>query len=78
MSSYRYQLLSLLGEGEDGMSYRTCDTGDGTLVELGILRGPPADISAWSALVKRLRLAAMLDHPGAARVRELDLLNDSV
>ncbi len=63
--------LAQIGAGIDGVSYRA--TLQNELVELRVLTGARSDSSRWDSLVKRLRLAALLDHPGALRVRLLAL-----
>ncbi len=70
----RYQLLTQIGAGRDGVAYRArCDGG---LVEVRVLSGAWGDPARRAALVKRLRLAALLEHTVALRVLELDLDHD--
>jgi eukaryotic-like serine/threonine-protein kinase len=72
----RYQLLVQLGAGRDGVAYRGTDTTDGGAVEIRDLSGARADPARWPLLVKRLRLAAQLEHPAAIRVLGLGLEHD--
>ena len=72
----RYQLLTPLGAGVDGVAYRAETGGDGRPlehVELRILSGAAADAERWEKLRKRLRVASLLQHPNAIVVRERNL-----
>src|SRR5204863_1494944 len=72
----RYQLLTPLGAGVDGVAYRAETGGDGQPlehVELRILTGATADAERWELLIKRLRVASLLQHPNAVVVRERNL-----
>jgi serine/threonine protein kinase/class 3 adenylate cyclase len=69
-----YRLVGQLGAGADGVSYRACD--DVGPVEVRVLSGARTERDRWKRLVKRLRLAAMLDHPAAADVLQINLDND--
>ncbi len=67
-----YHLLAQLGAGADGALYRAADAA-GVPVEVRILGGASTDAGGWKELTRRLRLAALLDHPATIRVRELGL-----
>jgi serine/threonine protein kinase/class 3 adenylate cyclase len=71
-----YRVLSQLGAGQDGVSYRALAPDAGSLVEVRDLSGARADPIRWPLVVKRLRLAARLEHPVAIRIRELGLDHD--
>jgi serine/threonine protein kinase/class 3 adenylate cyclase len=73
MNLEHYQLLAQRGAGADGISYRAQVVQDGCPVEVRVLSGARADASRWPGLSKRLRLAALLDHPAALGVREIGL-----
>src|SRR3954469_22987442 len=77
MSLDHYQLLAQLGAGTDGVSYRARNRSDGSLVEVRLLSRVRADEERWKALVKRLRLVALLHHPGAVRIHELHPTGDA-
>ena len=68
----RYRLLVQIGAGPDGVAYRAL-AADGTTVEVRDLSGAKADAGRWQRLASRLRLATLLVHPAAIRVREMDL-----
>jgi serine/threonine protein kinase/class 3 adenylate cyclase len=68
-----YRLLTQLGVGKDGAAYRAEALADGAALEVRLLGGARGDPDHWAGLVKRLRRAALLDHPSARRVQELDL-----
>lgn len=68
-----YQLRTPLGAGTDGLAYRARDTRDGGPVEVWLLEGARADADRWPARNKRLRQAALLQHPAALTIRELCL-----
>jgi hypothetical protein len=61
----RYRLLSRIGAGPDGASYRALGPDGRQLVELIDLSGARPDADRWSRLAKRLRLANRLVHPAA-------------
>jgi serine/threonine protein kinase/class 3 adenylate cyclase len=63
-----YRLLSQLGAGRDGVSYRAAPEAGGEAVELRQLDRARADPSRWAALVKRLGVAIRLKHPAALQV----------
>src|SRR5262245_35443075 len=69
----RYQLLTPLGAGVDGVAYRAETGGNGQPlehVELRVLSGAVADANRWEALCKRLRVLALVKHPNVIPVRE--------
>ena len=70
-----YHLLAQLGAGADGASYRAADA-TGVPLEVRILGGAALDPGRLTELTRRLRLAVLLDHPAAIRVRELGLEQD--
>src|SRR5215472_10942799 len=72
MNFGRYQLLTPLGAGADGVAYRAEVVGSQPVehVELRVLSGAAADSDRWQSLSKRLRLASHLQHPSALTVRE--------
>src|SRR5262249_41037203 len=72
----RYQLLTPLGAGVDGVAYRAETGGEGQPlehVELRILTGADPDQDRWDLLTKRLRVASFLQHANAVAVRERHL-----
>jgi eukaryotic-like serine/threonine-protein kinase len=73
MGLERYRLLTQLGAGVDGISYRALAPEDSRPVEVRDLSSARADADRWPHLAKRLRLAAALEHPASVLVRELDL-----
>jgi serine/threonine protein kinase/class 3 adenylate cyclase len=77
MSLDSYRLLAQLGAGRDGAAYRAECVADGSAAEVRLLAAARADGGRWKRLGRRLRLAAMLDHPAALRVRELALDGDA-
>lgn len=72
----RYRLLAQLGAGADGVSYRAQVLSRGGLAEIRLLAGARTDPERWRQLSRRLRLAALLDHPGVLRVEKLNLDHD--
>jgi len=76
MTLGRYRLLAQLGAGSNGAVYRAEETGADGSVVVCLLGGARGDETRWRALSRRLRLAAMLDHPAAVGVRALDLEHD--
>lgn len=64
----RYRVLCQSGAGNDGIRYRALDTETGGEVDLIHLREPVEKRAGGLGRAKRLRLAAMLDHPTARRV----------
>src|SRR5262245_48228848 len=73
MSLGDYRLLAQVGAGPDGIAYTAEPAGGGEAVEVRVLGGARADAARWERLAKRLRLAALLDHPVAVRLRALRL-----
>src|SRR5437016_2102431 len=71
MSLDQYRLLDQLGAGPDGVSYRGEKRDDRLPVEVRILNGARAEPGRWLALRRRLRLAALLEHPTAVRILEV-------
>jgi hypothetical protein len=76
MSLDRYRLLSQLGAGPDGISYRAEAQEGGATVELRDLSAVLASAGRWEKLAPRLRLAARLEQPSAVRVLDLGLVHD--
>ena len=76
MNLGRYQLLAQVGVGRDGVSYRGCDSSNGSPVEIRVLSGARSEEDRWKLLAKRVRLAAMLDHPTVVGIRHLGLDHD--
>src|SRR6266849_6921538 len=72
MNVGRYRLLAQREAARDGVSYRAQDS-EGGVVEVRILDGARTDSVRWELLARRLRLAVMLEHPGALQVRQLAL-----
>lgn len=75
MNLGRYRLVSQISAGTDGVAFRAVDSADQpcVLYQLSIARDDP---DRWKVLCKRLRQAAMLNHPGAVRVLELEVAHD--
>ena len=73
MSFGRFRLNSQLGAGRDGVRYRALDRESGATVEVMILAGARDDPDRWPAVARRLRTAALIDHPSASRFVFLDL-----
>ncbi len=74
MSIGQYRLISQVGAGPDGVTFRAFRAGESAEVRvLAVARG---DALRWAELTRRLRLAALLDHPAALRVQELGLDGD--
>ena len=71
-----YHLLTQMGAGRDGVSYRAQADEGGTLCEVHHLSSARSDPERWSRLVSRARLAARLHHPAATRVVELSVDQD--
>src|SRR5262249_39397789 len=67
-----YRLLSQRGAGPDGVSYQACDPTTDTPVEVRVLGGARAAEHRWRGLAKKLRVAAMFEHPAATPTRELN------
>jgi serine/threonine protein kinase/class 3 adenylate cyclase len=77
MTLDRYRLLAQLGAGKDGAAYRGWEPGPERPVVVCLLAAARADESRWRALCRRLRMAALLEHPAALAVYALDLESDS-
>src|SRR4051812_37090269 len=77
MSFGRYRLLSQLGAGRDGARYRAADRRDGRDVEVRLLSGLVEAPERRAAAYRRLRTAALIDHPTARRVVAMELEGDS-
>jgi serine/threonine protein kinase/class 3 adenylate cyclase len=75
MSLERYPILSQRGSGADGVSYRAKDAEDAVEVEIRVLHGACTTPEWWPVTVRRLRLACLLNHPTALRIRALHLDN---
>lgn len=73
MTPADYELVAQLGAGLDGVSFRARRLSDDRAVEFRTLAAARADEAHWSRLAQRLRLARLLDRPGARRVLDLDL-----
>ena len=73
MIAERYHLLSQLGAGADGIAYWADDHTTGEQVEVHLLSAARTDADRWPILSKRLRLAALLEHPAALCIRRLQL-----
>jgi serine/threonine protein kinase/class 3 adenylate cyclase len=73
MNLGRYQLLTQLGAGKDGICYRGRDPRDDSAVEIRVLGQSSTRGDAWKQQTKRLRLAAMLDQQAALSIQELNL-----
>src|SRR5437660_2343852 len=71
-----YRLLTQMGAGRDGVSYRAQADQGGRLCEVHHLSSARADPERFSRLVSRARLAARLQHPAATRVLELSVDQD--
>ncbi len=72
----RYRLLTQIGAGSDGVSYRAqseAETGFLEVHELGLARQNP---ERWAWLVSRLRIAVTYTHSAVIRVLELALEDD--
>src|SRR6267378_2893051 len=72
----RYRLLSQVGAGRDGVTYRALAAGDDGPIELRVLSAARANAERWHWLVRRLRLVGMLAHPAALRLADVALDHD--
>jgi serine/threonine protein kinase/class 3 adenylate cyclase len=70
-----YRLLAQVGVGQDGIAYQAEATG-GDRVLVCVLAAARADGVRWPELARRLRRAALLQHPAAVGVRQLLLEHD--
>jgi serine/threonine protein kinase/class 3 adenylate cyclase len=71
-----YRLVSQLGAGADGISYRAVADDRTKEVEVRDLSPARRDRSRWARVVPRIRLAAQLDHAAAIRIVSLALEDD--
>ncbi len=76
MNVGHYRLLTQMGAGRDGVSYRAETDAGGRLCEVHHLSTARSDPERFSRLVSRARLAARLQHPAATRVLELSVDQD--
>lgn len=67
-----HRLRRQLGAGPDGAAY-LADATDGTTVVVCVLDAARADAQRWQTLTRRLRRAALLNHPGALTIEALAL-----
>src|SRR5437763_12990442 len=74
MNFGRFRLLAQLGAGRDGVAYRAETLADGRAAQVHVLS--IADAERWQVLKKRLRLAALVDHPAAVHVLACELEHD--
>ncbi len=72
----RYRLLTQIGAGTDGVSYRARSTDEPGFLEVHELSLARKNPQRWAWLVARLRIAATYTHPAAIRVLELGLEDD--
>src|SRR5262245_43059288 len=70
----RYRLLAQIGAGRDGVAYRA--VADNGPVEVRVLAAARANPERWETLLKRLRMAALVDHPHIRRVEEFAANNN--
>jgi serine/threonine protein kinase/class 3 adenylate cyclase len=76
MDLARYRLLAQTGAGRDAVAYRAEILGEPAPVDLRVLTPARAEPGRWAWLTRRLRLAALLDHPSALRLAECALEHD--
>ncbi|MBY0527561.1 MAG: protein kinase [Gemmataceae bacterium] len=76
MSLDHYHLLFQRGAGKDGIAYQARRRSDDAAVEVRVLTTAHADPERWQRLSQRLPLAALLSHPVAQNVTELDLQHE--
>ncbi|HEV8062795.1 MAG TPA: protein kinase [Gemmataceae bacterium] len=72
MSFDQFTMLSLRSAGSDGVAHAALAP-DSAPVEMRILSGARADPARWFTLCRHICLAALLDHPAALRIIEMDL-----
>src|SRR4051812_37610634 len=65
-----YLILTQCGAGPDGLSYRARCRTDGRLVEVRVLEEARKSKERWPVLAKRVRAAALIEHPAVVRVVE--------
>lgn len=68
-----YHLQTQTWSSPDAVAYRALDTRSGRLVEIRVLGGALGDPRRWEKLTRRLRVAALVRHPGARRICEVSL-----
>src|SRR5262245_41483597 len=68
-----YRLVAQRGAGPDGVAFRAETAGGDRFVEVRLLTVARANADRWPALVRRLKRAALLNHPGAIRIQKLSL-----
>ncbi|CAN5896412.1 hypothetical protein BH23PLA1_BH23PLA1_08130 [soil metagenome] len=73
MNLGEYRLQAQIGAGSDGPSYRAEDPSTGRPVEIRSLEGAKADLHRWEDLIPRLRMLAIVDHPGIVDLLGLEL-----
>jgi serine/threonine protein kinase/class 3 adenylate cyclase len=73
MTLDQYRLLAQRGAGPDGIAYRAQAADSDVPVEVRVLSGARADAERWPVLFKRLRLAALVDHDAALKLRTHEL-----
>jgi serine/threonine protein kinase/class 3 adenylate cyclase len=66
MNLGHYRIDKQLAAGVDGVAYRA--EVDGQTVEVRDLRAVRTDLLRWPALAKRIRMAALVDHPSALKI----------
>jgi eukaryotic-like serine/threonine-protein kinase len=70
---FHYRLLAQMSAGPEGVHYRAQESAAGRLVEIKVLDGAALDPARRKELYRRLRTAALLDHPGAVAVLQAAL-----
>jgi serine/threonine protein kinase/class 3 adenylate cyclase len=71
MNLGQYHLLTQIGAGRDGVSYRAQSADGLTLVEVRDLQAARDNAERWVRLVPRLRMAHQLTLPAAVRILEV-------
>ncbi len=71
-----YRLLTQIGAGSDGVSYRAQSEDEPGFLEVHDLSLARQNLERWAWLVTRLRIAATYAHPATIRVIELALEHD--
>ena len=69
-----FRIITQVSAGIDGVAYRASQ--DDTIVEVRDLRLARDDQGRWPGLVKRIRTAALIDHPASLRIISFDDSND--
>ncbi len=67
-----YRLLAQVDAGFDGPSYRAEDPKTGKRVEIRSLEGAQRDSQRWTQMLPRLRMLAIVDHPGIVELLRLE------